>query len=431
MSSLEQFMVFKEVVETGNITLASKRLHISQPSVSVQIQNLEREYGAELFERTNRGVTLTEPGNILYEKIVFVIHAMQQAKETINDYSAKQNTCIRMGATLTIGEYLLPHLMGLAHPDHLTPRFNLQVANTSIITKEVLEKNLNIGFVEGPPPHDNDLIIEKFWSDELVLVVPMNHPWSTRIEVSFDELASERFITRERGSGTRDVMELALLHSNFDPDQLNVVMELNSTQAIKEAVLSDLGVTIISALTIQEECRQKRLSMLRISGCSLKRPLSIITNRKVTLTVEERWFMNQMRHEDVLRSVIPEPFLPYSTSHTDAGKDQPCAIEHATTCPIAHTALDDGDNPDRLTFRGSSPRFPDLTETEQAIYSLIHDNGSLNSASVAITLKTTQRNGLIVLNSLINKGIIEGYGGSKNRRYRLRSQPSHKTRGRG
>ena len=92
MSSLEQFLVFKEVADAGNITLASKRLHISQPSVSVQIQNLEKEYGAELFNRTNRGVTLTQPGNILYEKVTQILRTIEQAKEEIHDFCLHQTT---------------------------------------------------------------------------------------------------------------------------------------------------------------------------------------------------------------------------------------------------------------------------------------------------------------------------------------------------
>lgn len=180
MSSMEQFAVFKDVAETGNITQSSKRLHISQPSVSVQIQNLEREYGAQLLSRTNRGVTLTEPGKILYNSIVLVLNTLNQAKEEIGDYSAQRNSCIHIGATLTIGEYILPHMMGLKHPDHTFPRFDVRVANTHTIAKLVLDRQLDVGLVEGPVPEEDDLTVEPFWSDELVLVVPAGHPWTKK-----------------------------------------------------------------------------------------------------------------------------------------------------------------------------------------------------------------------------------------------------------
>ncbi len=310
MSSLEQFMVFKEVAEVRNITQASKRLHISQPSVSIQIQNLEHEYGAPLFYRTNRGVTLTDPGNILYEKVILILHTAQQAKETIRNYSANRTGYIHIGATLTIGEYLLPHMMSITQRDHSLLRYNVQVANTQVIVNEVLNNYLNISFVEGVAPEEDDLEVEQFWSDELVLIVSADHPWRDRGEITFDELISERFITRENGSGTREVLKRALQQGGFDVDELNIAIELDSTQAIKEAVLSGLGVTIISALTVQEECRQGRMRMLRLKDCQLERPLNIVTNRRVMLTPEEQWFLEEVRCEETLRALLPKPILP-------------------------------------------------------------------------------------------------------------------------
>ena len=167
MSSLEQFMVFKEVAETGNITLASKRLHISQPSVSVQIQNLEKEYNAELFNRTNRGVTLTQPGTILYSKVIEILRSIDQAKEEIADYCSNQSTLIHVGATLTIGEYLLPKMMGLALPGGVKPRFNAHIANTRIIAKEILDKELTIGLIEGPIHENEDITIVMGVNEEM------------------------------------------------------------------------------------------------------------------------------------------------------------------------------------------------------------------------------------------------------------------------
>lgn len=428
MSSLDQFVVFKEVAETGNITQASKRLHISQPSVSVQIQNLEREYGAELFKRTNRGVTLTEPGNILYEKIIFVLHAMQQAKESIRDYSAHRNSCIHVGATMTIGEYLLPHIMSLTHPDGSSPRFNAHIANTHAITQEVLEEQLGIGLIEGPVPLDEDLVVEKFWSDELVLVVPMDHPWSKRVEVSFDELLAEKYITREKGSGTRKTCEIALAKNDFDSSLLNVVMELNSTQAIKEAVISGLGVAILSALTVQEEVRQKRLSMLRLQNCQITRPLNIITHRKAILTTEELWFLEQLRQPDMLRMLIPTPFLP---SRPLAGEHPSAPLSVSANAHSGAMAKKDkgisslsneSDEECTRLLETIIPHWDKLTKNEQIACRLVYKNESASSADVARTLNMSQRNGLNVLHGLLDKHLIEDYGGSKNRRYRPAEQ---------
>lgn len=310
MSSLEQFVVFKEVADLGNITQAAKHLHISQPSISIQIQNLEQEYGAELLARTNRGVTLTECGKVFYKYITHVIQTMNEARDAILDHCERQMRCVHLGATLTIGEYLVPYLLAALEPSNGDPRFNVIIANTAIIAQDILEKKLNLGLIEGPIPYDPDLVIENFWHDELVIVVPIDHPWSKRVSITFDELTTERFITREQGSGTRKVMEMALEKGGFDPSALNIHLELNSTQAIKQGVLAGMGVTIISALTVQEECRRKQASILRIDGCQLTRPLNILTRAKSFQTAEEQLFLHLLRSREKLKELLPPPLLP-------------------------------------------------------------------------------------------------------------------------
>ena len=282
-------------------------MHISQPSISIQIQNLEQEYGTTLLERTNRGVTLTECGQIFYKYITHVIQTMEEARSVIQDHSEHQLKCVHLGATLTIGEYLLPHILAETHKNNPNSRFNVIVANTSTVARDILERKLNFGLVEGPVSCDPDLIIENFWHDELVIVVRVDHPWSMRRSVTFGELATENFITREEGSGTRRVMEMALEESGFDASALNISMELNSTQAIKQGVLAGLGVTIISALTVQEECRQKRLSMLRLEDCQLVRPLNVITHIKNTQSEEEQQFLNLLHDHKRLKELLPIP----------------------------------------------------------------------------------------------------------------------------
>jgi len=137
------------------------------------------------------------------------------------------------------------------------------------------------------------------------LIVPINHPWAKRDAVTFDELTKERMITREKGSGTRKVMELALLKAGFKPERLNIIAELGSTEAIKQAVIEGLGVTIISMLTVQQECRLSLLKTLPIQGCSLTRPLSLLTNNKGLMTEEERMLIEILRDTKKLESILP------------------------------------------------------------------------------------------------------------------------------
>ena len=303
----QHFLVFKAVAETKNITLSSKKLHMSQPSISLQIQNLENQYGARFFDRTNKGVTLTKEGEIFYAHVRSVLDILSNAKEQI--CAAKdQRRLIYLGATLTIGEYILPNILAFLYKTHPGVDFKVKIANTESITQDVLEKKIHIGLIEGPAPRHKDLKVENFWEDELVVVIPDFHPWASRDSISLAELPLERLVTREDGSGTRKVMEMALKERGLDLDQLNITMELGSTQAIKQVVSAGLGITIISSLTVRRECDQKTFKSLKIQDAPVYRPLSILTNAQTTQTRDERLLINLLHDQELLSYVLSKDY---------------------------------------------------------------------------------------------------------------------------
>jgi DNA-binding transcriptional LysR family regulator len=304
----QHFLVFKEVAETKNITLSAKKLHMSQPSISLQIQNLENQYGARFFDRTNKGVTLTKEGQIFYAHVRSVLDLLSNAKEQISALAKDQRGLIYLGATLTIGEYILPNILAFLYKTHPDVDFKVKIANTESISQDVLEKKIHIGLIEGPVPRHKDLNVESFWEDELVVVIPYFHPWASRNSITLAELPHERLVTREDGSGTRKVMENALKERGLDPDQLNVTMELGSTQAIKQLVSAGLGITIISSLTVGRECDQKIFKMLKIQDSPIYRPLSILTNARTTQTKDERILINLLHDHRLLTEVLSKDY---------------------------------------------------------------------------------------------------------------------------
>ncbi|MDR3601338.1 MAG: LysR family transcriptional regulator [Desulfosporosinus sp.] len=300
----ERFRVFKEVAETKNITLSAKKLHVSQPSISLQIQNLENEYGARFFDRTNKGVTLTNEGQIFYPFVLSILDILSNAKEQICTLAKDQREKIYLGATLTIGEYILPSILAFLYKTQPDVEFKVTIANTESISQDVLEKKIHLGLIEGPVPWHRDFNVESFWEDELVVVIPYFHHWASRDSITLAELPHERLISREGGSGTRRVMEMALQERGFDPDQLNVTMELGSTQAIKQLVSAGLGITIISSLTVSRECDQGILKILKIQDSPIYRPLSILTNTQTSQTKDERIFINLLHDHRLLSDVM-------------------------------------------------------------------------------------------------------------------------------
>ena len=304
----QHLLVFKDVAETKNITLSAKKLHMSQPSISLQIQNLENQYGARFFDRTNKGVTLTKEGEIFYAHVRSVLDILTSAKEQINALAKGQRGLIYLGATLTIGEYILPNILAFLYKTNPDVDFKVKIANTESISQDVLEKKLHIGLIEGPVPRHKDLNVEKFWEDELVVVLPYFHSWASRKSITLAELPHERLVTREDGSGTRKVMEMALKERGLDPEHLNITMELGSTHAIKQVVSAGLGITIISALTVSRECDKKIFKTLKIQDAPIYRPLSILTNAQTNQTKDERLLINLLHDHRLLSNVLSKDF---------------------------------------------------------------------------------------------------------------------------
>lgn len=300
----QQLMVFKVVAETKNITLAAKRLHMSQPSISLQIQNLENLFGARFFHRTNKGVYLTEAGNTFYKYVCQLLELLHEAQHQLNEMASDSKGSIYLGATFTIGEYLVPRILSYLYKIRPDIEFKVKIANTEIVYHDVLEKNVDLGLIEGPVPTHKELVTETFWEDELVVVVPYYHPLASKKYISVAELCSEKIIVREQGSGTRKVMELALAERGINPEDLNITMELGSTQAIKEVVAAGMGITVISYLTVKRECDLKMFRTLRIKESPIVRPLSILRNTTVHHNADLRLFINCLYSREDMKRVL-------------------------------------------------------------------------------------------------------------------------------
>ncbi len=305
------FQMFKEVAETNNITLSAKRLHMSQPSITLQIQSLENEYGARFFDRTNKGVTLTKEGEIFYTHVVRVLDILSHAREEINAVAKDQRKLLYLGATLTIGEYILPKILAFMSQHHPDVEFKVKIANTDSISQDISEKKLHVGLIEGPIIQYKDLNVENFWEDELVVVIPVFHPWGSRNTISLEELLSEHLVTREEGSGTRKVMEIALKEKGLDPDQLNVAMELGSTQAIKEVIVAGLGIAVMSKLTVSSNDDQKHFKALKFEDGPIYRPFSILTNAQITKTKKERALIDLLHDHNQIEDIISKDYYEF------------------------------------------------------------------------------------------------------------------------
>lgn len=294
----DSIKVFLAVAEKRNFSKAAKSLFLTQPAVSFQIQMLEQYYGTVLFDRVNRNITLTAAGELLlkYSQKISILQA--QLEKEMQELTGTIKGRLLIGASTTIGEYILPYLVGSFKKQYTEVDVSLVVGNTEDIEGSILDTTLDVGLVEGPV-NGKDLVKEKFLDDELVLITPVDHPWTINKKISVFELSKYPFITREKGSGTRNIMEDALKKVGFDPHNLNIIMELGSTTAIKAAVSNGLGVSIVSKWAVQEMVKQNKLATVVINETKFERQFIVIYHEKKFRTQAVYEFINFLGSHEV------------------------------------------------------------------------------------------------------------------------------------
>jgi DNA-binding transcriptional LysR family regulator len=270
--------VFCTVAETKSFSKTSEIIHLTQPAVSLQIQALEEMYETKLFDRSSSKVTLTPAGEVLYKYAKDILSLYVSAEKVIGEMTGLVKGSITIGAGSTIGNYLLPSVISDFRKAHPKIKVHLFVANMQRVIELLYAGNINLGLVEGDVKRQK-MFVEKLISDELLLIVPIHHPWAKRKEVSVAELIDEPFILREAGSGTRQTIEKFFARHGITFQNMKVSMVLGSTQAIKEAVENGLGVSIISRWSARKELRFGTLHTLNFKEEMVVRNFSLITYR--------------------------------------------------------------------------------------------------------------------------------------------------------
>jgi DNA-binding transcriptional LysR family regulator len=273
--NLNHLAVFHAVAQTGSMTLGAEHLDISQPAVSKQVQELERVLGVHLFDRIGRRVRLSQAGEVLaaYARRLFAL--ADEAESAMADVRAVGRGRLVIGASTTIGTYLLPGV--LAEFLRRYPRVELLVAieNTEQVHRRLAGLELDVGLTEGFA-EEEELDAEVFHRDELVVIAPSDHRLAGNRRVPLSAVQDEPFILREPGSGTRAVEERALERLKLP---VRVVMALGSTEAIKRVVAEGVGLAIVSRLSVRTECDAGTLAVLPVVGLRIERPLHLVRRK--------------------------------------------------------------------------------------------------------------------------------------------------------
>ena len=273
-----RLQVFHTVARLLSFTKAAEALHMTQPAVTFQVRQLEEYFNTRLFDRTHNRITLTEVGEKVYEYAEKIFEQYSQMENAVKEMTGDINGVLMIGASTTIAEYMLPTLLGdfkIKYPD---VRIRLKVSNTDEIVSMVENNIIDLGVVEAPV-NNKSLAVELCRLDELVAIVAPDHPLAKKSEISPKDLAKYPYISREEGSGTRDVIIEYLATESLSIYDMNIVMELGSSEAIKGAVTSGMGVAILSRAAIQKELQLNTLKQLQLNP-PLKRPFSFVHQKQ-------------------------------------------------------------------------------------------------------------------------------------------------------
>ena len=270
--------VFCTVAETKSFSKTSEIIHLTQPAVSLQIQALEEKYETKLFERSSSTVTLTSSGEILYKYAKEILTLYATAQKAIGKYTGLVKGSLTLGAGSNIGNYLLPGIITDFKKLHPKVKIYLNVGNTKRVIELLNSGNVDVGLIEGDVTRQK-MIVKKLISDELVLIVSPEHPWAKRKEVALPDIIKEPFILREAGSGTRQMIEKFFSRHGISPHDLKISAVFGSTEAIKDAVESGLGVSIVSRWAARKEIKFGSLRLLSIKEEKMVRDISLIINK--------------------------------------------------------------------------------------------------------------------------------------------------------
>ncbi|WAL58644.1 LysR family transcriptional regulator [Thermocoleostomius sinensis] len=278
--TLDQLRILKAIAAEGSFKRAADSLYVSQPAVSLQVQNLERQLDVPLFDRGGRRAQLTEAGHLLLSYGDRILSLCQETCRAIEDLQNLQGGTLIVGASQTTGTYLLPRMLGLFRQKYPEVAVQLHVHSTRRTAWSVANGQIDLAIIGGeiPPELQDSLEVIPYAEDELALILPMFHPFTRNAQVERDDLYKLQFIALDSQSTIRKVIDQVLTRCGIETRRLKIEMELNTIEAIKNAVQAGLGAAFVSISAIEKELQMGVLYRAKIEGVVVNRTLSVIIN---------------------------------------------------------------------------------------------------------------------------------------------------------
>jgi DNA-binding transcriptional LysR family regulator len=278
--TLQQLRILKAVAAEKNFTKAAEFLHLSQPSLSKQIKTLEKNLDILLIHRETNQLSLTENGKVLLQYSERILALCEESCRALIDLKNGERGNLTVGASQTIGIYLLPRVLALFAQNYPQINLKVQVNSTRIIAKNILNREIDIAVVGGEIPNDlrKNLVIENFVEDEFSLILAKSHPFAMKKKITKEDLYHLNFITLNSNSTIRKFIDTILIQHQIETNQLKIIMQLNSIEGIKTAVSLGLGAAFVSSSAIEKEMELKTIEIIQIENIRITRTLCILSS---------------------------------------------------------------------------------------------------------------------------------------------------------
>lgn len=285
--NFEYLKSFYMTVKCNSISKAAAALHLTQPGLSMQLKNLEREIGVELLTRSNKGVELTEEGKIVYNYANTILSIKGNIERDLRRLQ-ENNPKLIIGSCKTVGEYALPCSIYLFKKLHNEVDINVELMNSTEVIDKLLDHTINIGIIQDNPKKDN-IVTKYIVSDELVLV---GRTSGSKRMVTKEELKEMPLILREKNSSTRYLVEKALQEEGINIEELNIIYDLNSPEAIKSSISAGNGFSFMPKLIIKKELKEGSLEQIQVDNLKITFDYYIAYRKDYVLTEYEQRFVD-------------------------------------------------------------------------------------------------------------------------------------------
>ncbi|MDJ0912087.1 MAG: selenium metabolism-associated LysR family transcriptional regulator [Desulfobacterales bacterium] len=293
---LWQLNIFCKVVELRSFSKAGKIVHLSQPTISSHIKDLENHFGCRLIDRLARAAIPTKAGELLYGYARRLTKLKNDMETALSDFQGLIKGHLLIGGSTIPGVYFLPRIIGVFTTRFPEVSISLKISDTDGVINHILAGELEIGVV-GSKTKDKHILQHRLMEDEMRLIVPATHKWVEKKQVDLKMLCSEPFIIREKGSGTRKSMVQKLGQKGVALNSLNIIAEMGSTEAVCQGIKNGVGISILSVIAVAEELNSGKLKAIDLKGIKFIRHFYLTHHSRRSISPLAMTFADFLRNE--------------------------------------------------------------------------------------------------------------------------------------